>query len=339
MSSLYRITYSGQLMPGHSQQAVVTELARTFHMTEDEARELVINGAGRVIKQGLDAAQAQRYRDALIAVGLEILVDPPLEAQGLSLNKGPSLTVDAGGLVPQALPTGRGWGWIADAWVLFKGAPLSWIIAIVLFMAIIMLVGLIPWIGWIASTPISTILTGGLMLGARAQEQGDGFKIEHLFAGFSTRTGPLALLGVVYLLLALLLALVLVALMMLMLGGSGLMSPDAMSTPEQIESQVSTMTALPVLVALLFAIPMIMATYFAPVLVVLDGVGVIESLKLSFLGCLRNILPFLLYGLIAFVLLFVGALPLFLGWLIVVPVLTIVVYTAYRDIFPGTARN
>jgi uncharacterized membrane protein len=62
-------------------------------------------------------------------------------------------------------------------------------------------------------------------------------------------------------------------------------------------------------------------------------VPVMQAFKLSFLGCLKNILPFLVFGLIALVLFFVSAIPFLLGWIVVMPVLTIAVYTAYRDIF------
>lgn len=333
MPPLYRILYTGRLLPGRDQDSVVSELAHTFHMTEDEARELIQNGAGRVIKHDLDIAQAQRYREALTQVGLEIAIEPPLETSGISLDKGSVPARGSIGRTPRALPVGRGWGWIADAWGLFKGAPIAWIIALILFMLIMGLVGLIPAVGSLATAILGPILTAGLMLGARAQDQGEGFKIEHLFAGFSTRTVPLALVGVVYLLLGVIVALVMGGLFALMLGGSGLMSPDAMLTPEQIEARVSAVTILPVLISLLLAVPLAMAMYFAPALVALDGVGVLDSFKLSFLGCLKNILPFLLFGVIALVLLFIGALPLFLGWLIVVPVLSISAYTAYRDIF------
>jgi len=69
------------------------------------------------------------------------------------------------------------------------------------------------------------------------------------------------------------------------------------------------------------------------VLVVLHDRGVIESMVLSFKGCLRNILPFLVYGIIAFVLLLLASIPLMLGLLVMMPVLIASIYTAYRDIY------
>ena len=48
---------------------------------------------------------------------------------------------------------------------------------------------------------------------------------------------------------------------------------------------------------------------------------------------LRNILPFLVYGIIAFVLLLLASIPLMLGLLVMMPVLIASIYTAYRDIY------
>jgi uncharacterized membrane protein len=103
-------------------------------------------------------------------------------------------------------------------------------------------------------------------------------------------------------------------------------------TPEQLQS-MGIGLVLGVLVALALAVPFAMAFWFAPALVVIHDLGAIEALKLSFLGCLRNIIPFLLYGIIAFVLFMVATLPLMLGWLVMIPVLFGSTYAGYKDIF------
>jgi uncharacterized membrane protein len=90
---------------------------------------------------------------------------------------------------------------------------------------------------------------------------------------------------------------------------------------------------LGVLVAMALLVPVLMMIWFAPALIVLHDVAPVEALKMSFFGCLRNIMPFLIYGLVGLLMLVVGAIPLFLGWLVVYPVLMIAIYTAYRDIF------
>ncbi|MTW19557.1 hypothetical protein GJ668_00445 [Allochromatium palmeri] len=341
----YRIVYSGRLSLGHSHHEVVEQLARTFHMTEEEARELVMNGQGRVIKHDLSRTQAERYQEALASVGLEVEIEAQSGASGPSLTKpaasgsgaSPSIDLDASlGRIgePTVVEAGRGWGWIQEAWGFFKQAPLAWIGALLLFYLIIIVVSLVPLIGGLATTILGPMFTAGLMLGAQAQDRGEGFKVGQLFSGFSVRPASLALIGVVYLGLALLIGLVVGVLFIFTIGSAGMLAPGATMTPEQFQAMATgPQFMLPILIALLLGMPLAMAMFFAPALVALDAVPVMQALKLSFMGCLKNILPFLVFGLIALVLFFVGAIPLFLGWLVVVPVLTIAVYTAYRDIF------
>ena len=349
MDTRYRIVYSGRLSLGHSHHEVVEQLARKFNMSDEEARELVMNGSGRVIKHDLSAAKAERYREALASVGLEVDIEAQSGASGPSLDKPAASDSRASSPIdleaapdrigePNAVEAGRGWGWIQDAWGLFRQAPWAWIGALLLFYLIVIVVGLVPLVGGLATTVLGPMLTAGLMLGAQAQDRGEGFGVGRLFAGFSVRPGPLALVGVVYLGLALLIGLVIGLLYIAMVGGSGMMVPEMAPgmtmTPEPFESMAAGPPfLLPVLIALLLGIPLAMAMFFAPALVALDAVPVMQAFKLSFMGCLRNILPFLVFGLIAFVLLFVGAIPFLLGWLVLLPVLTIAVYTAYRDIF------
>jgi len=84
----------------------------------------------------------------------------------------------------------------------------------------------------------------------------------------------------------------------------------------------------------LFMIPLIMLFWFAPTLIVLnDEIGIIEALKLSFMGCLKNILPFLIYGIVGFILMVLATIPLGLGWLVLAPVFLGTVYVGYKDIF------
>jgi len=59
----------------------------------------------------------------------------------------------------------------------------------------------------------------------------------------------------------------------------------------------------------------------------------LEAMQQSFFGCLKNVLPFLLYGVILFIASVIASIPVLLGWLILGPVLAASVYTAYRDIY------
>jgi uncharacterized membrane protein len=90
---------------------------------------------------------------------------------------------------------------------------------------------------------------------------------------------------------------------------------------------------LAVLIMLALSIPLYMALWFSYPLIVLNDFGVGQALKTSFFACLKNILPFLLYGILMFLIAIVASIPLGLGWLLLGPVLLASLYTSYRDIF------
>ena len=73
--------------------------------------------------------------------------------------------------------------------------------------------------------------------------------------------------------------------------------------------------------------------WFSYALVTINNFTVVQALKTSFHGCLKNIVPFLIYGLVMFLFAILATIPLMLGWLILGPVLFASFYTAYRDIF------
>ena len=76
-----------------------------------------------------------------------------------------------------------------------------------------------------------------------------------------------------------------------------------------------------------------MAMLFAAPLIVLSDADLGPALKTSFFACLKNILSFLVWSVAIFVLAFFASIPLFLGWLLLGPVLMVSLYLAYRDIF------
>jgi uncharacterized membrane protein len=59
----------------------------------------------------------------------------------------------------------------------------------------------------------------------------------------------------------------------------------------------------------------------------------VDAMRLSFFACLRNFLPFLVYGVISAALLLLAMIPLGLGLLIMIPTMTASLYVSYKDIF------
>jgi uncharacterized membrane protein len=238
---------------------------------------------------------------------------------------------------PQRVSAGRGWGWIADGFALFKRDPWIWIVNMIILIVITSLLSLVP-VGGIAAQILYPLFQGGLMLGCYAQDNGNPLKVEHLFAGFRTNTGSLAAVGGLYLLGVVGVGIVTLALVFL-LGGSNLLelfkaiaAGVEQPNPEMVRQGV-LLALLAGLIGLALIIPLLMATWFAPALVVFHSLGAVAAMQWSFRGCLRNILPFLVYGLAALVLLVVALIPLGLGLLVLIPILTASVYIAYKDIF------
>ncbi len=235
---------------------------------------------------------------------------------------------------------GRGWQWIVDGYALFRKSPAMWI-ALTLLLALMWIVSfIIPVLGPLLFNLLSPVLFAGLMIGCRALERGEPLEIPHLFAGFKQQSGSLVTVGGVYLVGTV----VVVGIVLVAAGGQ--MMPAVMS---KSGADVETLRAAARGMALALAIgaavylPLLMLVWFAPLLVVFDGLPPVAAMKLSFSACLMNTLPFLVYGLAVLALWIVLSLPAVLGtigMLLVIallaasiPVLVCSIYASYKDIF------
>jgi uncharacterized membrane protein len=231
---------------------------------------------------------------------------------------------------PHGVAATNGFKWIGKGWWHFKQAPLSWIAVMVIWLVLIFVISLIPILGALAVNVLTPVLIAGLMIGCNEQDQGEDFSISYLFAGFSNNAGQSIMVGVFYLIFIFLIGIGFAALMFGSIGelASQQADPEAMAMMFFSPSFI-----IGVLVASLLFIPVIMAYLFAPALVALEDMSAWEAMKASFMGCLKNILPFLLYSLAAIGLMIVGSIPFGLGLLIVSPILIAAIYAAYRDIY------
>ena len=244
---------------------------------------------------------------------------------------------------PQTAAMGRGFGWIAQGFSqYFRRSWGAWIGAMVLIFIAFIVFSLIPVVNILFQVLTPFVWYAGLAIGCRAQAQDQPFRMSHAWAGFGDRLGSLLLLSLGYnvaIIAVVVLAMVLAAPGVLSLESAGFVNPDPQASPRQV--------LLAVLVALALTLPIVMATFFAPHLLVFHGQSLLSSIRLSFIGCARNVLPFLLWG-IGFLLLFVAqmaivgglmfAIPLaiavlVLGLLALLPVMTASIYVAYEDIF------
>jgi hypothetical protein len=228
----------------------------------------------------------------------------------------------------EAVPAGHGWRWITEGWGLFKRQAGMWILLIIVFVLISFLIALIPIAGSIASNVLWPVFAGGLMLGCHQLARGGELELGHLFAGFRDHFGKLALLGVLYLV-----AIIVIVFIAFAVTGAGLGFGALFGGAGRGGGPGAMTILLATLVALALVVPVAMAFWFAPALVVLNDLGIGDALKASFGACLKNIVPFLVYGVILIGLAIVASIPLMLGWLALGPTLVGSMYTAYRDIY------
>lgn len=230
----------------------------------------------------------------------------------------------------KGVPAGNGWNWIAEGWAMFKAAPGLWIGMVVVLVVILFAMALVPFVGAIAQSVLMPVFMGGIVLGCRAIDDGGGLEFNHLFAGFKTRFGTLAAVGALY--LAGFVAIMVVVMVITGASMFGLFMAGG-GQPDVAQTGAALGLVLAILIAFALSIPLVMAVWFAAPLVLFHDLGAVEAMKQSFTGCLRNIVPFLVYGIVGFVLAILATLPLGLGWLVLGPVLAASVYTGYRDIY------
>ncbi len=232
----------------------------------------------------------------------------------------------------KTVPIGRGFDWISEGFGLFRLNPLIWIVNLVIFLAIIVLLSLIPLIGSIAAMLLQPVLIGGMLLGCQALERGEELRIEHLFDGFRQNTNPLLMVGllsgVAYLLVG-------VIIVLIAGGAMGLSALGEIHNQPHIFAMGGAMVGFLFsgLIGLALSLPIAMATWFAPALVIFLNLPAWDAMKASVFGCWRNILPFLLYGIAVLVLALLASIPFGLGFLVLGPTLIASVYRGYLDIF------
>lgn len=227
----------------------------------------------------------------------------------------------------RAVDAGRGLAWWTEAWPLFTKYAGMWIVLGLAMLVIFIVLAFIPFLGGIASALLAPVLVGGWMLAARKAEAGSAPEIGDLFQGFKDKLVPLIVLG------AVLLAFTIVV--MLVVGMLGFGAVMGMGGVNSGAGAAAAMGAgfVGLLVLLVLGVLIAMAFWYAPGLVVFSNVAPVDAMKTSFAAGLKNIVPFLLYGVIYIVASVIASIPFGLGWIVLAPLLMLTVYVSYKDLF------
>ena len=244
---------------------------------------------------------------------------------------------------PKRHPIDNGWQWIADAFALLFRGYWVWLLMGIVSFVIMMVAQFVPLVGWLASYFLWPIFVAGVMWACVQLERTGRVEFEHLFAGFSREASSLMVMGAIYLgftIVTMVISGVVILLVMGMAGGFELfellLSEDVVALEESFRSaDILLMFVLFGLMILALTLPLLMALWFAPALTIIHGMPPFEAMKQSFLGCLKNILPFLWYSVIGLGLTAVACIPIFLGLLVVLPMFALSQYTSYKAVFTG----
>ena len=136
------------------------------------------------------------------------------------------------------------------------------------------------------------------MLGCAAIDRGEPLRFTHLFDGFKEpHFIPLMLIGVINMGLALAIVVIGFAGVAGSLGLSALMGAgNANLDPYTLWESMGFGVLFGILAVLVLVTVMAMVNWFAPALIVLRDAKPAEAMKASFRACLRNWVPFLVYG-------------------------------------------
>ena len=244
----------------------------------------------------------------------------------------------AGALVDggRALPASRGLEWYGEAWRLFRVSPGAWIGIWVLFVVCMVVVSIFPLLGMFANALLAPIFLAGVMLAARSAATAGDVPVGHLFAAFGSHAGPLALIGLIQLVISF-------ALVMLFAIAGALVVPGligvgiARGSPEQfLAAAWLPFVGIGVVMGFLY-LPVAYATWMAAALVALHDLPAMDALRMGFAGVFRNVLPLLVFFLVGIVLAVLASLPVLLGWLVLGPLFLCALYVQYRDVFAAAA--
>jgi hypothetical protein len=253
----------------------------------------------------------------------------------------------------------RGFGWLKEAYAMFSGARLAWILLLLCYYMMLVFVDFIPFVGGLAAPLLKPVFAVGFLAAAWTQERGGVPALRQLFQGFRSNVLALCSLGVLF-----------AVGMLIAIGSTALIDDGKLfdlltnPAPQELDQEAvarrltetlsDTQVQLGMLAAAMCAIPTLLALWWAPALVVFQDANAVTALVASLRAALANWRPMLRYVLSVFF--FGGVVPILAGTLVtlVVPApagralalglmlpyelcfvatLHIADYVSYRDVF------
>lgn len=235
---------------------------------------------------------------------------------------------DTRGLIANGrrVPIGNSVLWLSETFHLFFGRPWKWLGAMLMLLVTSIAISFVPFSN-LSRTILWPVAAGSIACALDVQRQTQTFELRDVFARIAPNFLSLAAVGCVHLLVYVVMFLVL-----------SVMTSSDVAFAMVLGGELGGLPAnfgLALALTLVLVLPVTAATFLAAPLIVLHGLRPGQAMMMSFVGCLKNIAPWISFGLLMLVVVVLSMIPLFLGLLVTLPVAMMAFYAMYRDIFIG----
>jgi uncharacterized membrane protein len=224
--------------------------------------------------------------------------------------------------VPRAVPIAHAFAWYEQAMRLFKRAPFTWCALGFITVAAELGLQFVPGVGVAIAKIVVPVIECGMIIGAVAVDRGAPLQMRMAIAAFGAAPGAIAAIVVAALL-------VFGAEAITAYGIAGVNLLDAGGDDPALDgTQLTTIFAVGTLVSLPLS--------FVPFAALLDNASFARAFATSARGFMLNVMPMLVFGAMALVLVLVGLLSFGIGLIAIFPLLTAASYAAWKDIWAVT---
>ena len=229
--------------------------------------------------------------------------------------------------------------WLGAGWYSFKTSLGSWLALSIIFLLVLMLLGMLPFIGIFLAAFFMPFLLTGLLVTAHKSLTDSLAQVEDMLLGFNDLRfrKPLLMLGGAGVVGALL-----VFLSLYPLTGEIL---KAMYLPQSNAQVAETLAAMAeaspfgLMLQTGVILAVLMAFFYATPLVVFENMEPLDAITTSLLACLKNIVPLTLLGCLVLTLGIFASFIFGLGYLVLIPVVAGANYASFRDVFDQAEDN
>lgn len=190
-----------------------------------------------------------------------------------------------------------GYRWFSEGIKLFIRQPWPWLALVGVTTLVLLVLSLLPLLGLIAVFMVFPGIAAGFLFASRDALAGQPITFNHLLTGFKTAPRPLLAVG------GLAFAGIFLGMLVFALGWHEEFMRLVNLARSQTSDQAAVLLAMrelliPSLLMFSVLLLMAMATWFAPALVIFKQASPRDALRLSFKAQLKNIWPFLVFGLL-----------------------------------------